>query len=67
MKQLENNTKNIDEIKNTLTVMKDNHLYHIEKDMSSMDKRLEKLDNRIWWVLGVLVASTVLAFLGDKL
>lgn len=67
MNQTEQNTKDIQEIKTTLSVMKDNHLFHIEKDMASMDKRIEKMDARIWWVLGVLVASTVLAFIGDKL
>ena len=67
MNQTEQNTKDIAEIKTTLTVMKDNHLAHIEKDMAQMDKRIEKIDNRIWWVLGLLVASMVAGFLGDKI
>lgn len=65
-KQLEDNTKNIEDIKQTLTVMKDNHLHHLEKDVASLDKRLEKIDARIWWVLGLLVAGTVLGMVGDK-
>ena len=66
-RQLKQNTKDIEEIKTTLTVMKDNHLAHIEKDMASMDKRIEKMDARMWWVLGLIVTSTLVAFIGDKI
>ena len=65
-KQLEDNSQQIAEIKTTLSVMKDSHLFHIEKDMASMDKRVEKMDMRIWAVLIMLVASSVFAFIGDK-
>ena len=40
-----------------------NHLYHIEKDMERQTKKIEKLDNRIWWVLGILVVSTVIGMM----
>ena len=59
--------KQIDDIKQDIATIKDNHLFHIEKDMASMDKRIEKIDARIWWVLGLLVAGTVLGIVGDKL
>ena len=59
--------KQIDDIKQDIATIKDNHLFHIEKDMASMDKRIEKMDARIWWVLGLLVAGTVLGIVGDKL
>ena len=58
--------KQIDDIKADIASIKDNHLAHIEADMASMDKRIEKMDNRLWWVLGLLVASTVVAMVGDK-
>ena len=47
------NTQDIAEIKSDIKTIKDNHLHHIELAM-------EKLDNRIWWVLGLLVVSTVI-------
>lgn len=56
----EKNTKDIREIKTTLTRLEDNHIYHIEKDMEKQTKAIEKLDNRVWWVLGLLVVSVVL-------
>ena len=66
-KQLEENSKDIQEIKSTLHTISTNHLHHMEKDLASMDKRIEKIDARIWWVLGLLVAGTVLGIVGDKL
>ena len=53
--QVEENTKNIGEINQTLTRLETNHIYHIEKDMEKQSKLIEKMDNRIWWVLGILV------------
>ena len=65
-KQLEDNSKDIQEIKSTLHTISTNHLFHIEKDMASMDKRIEKMDARLYWILGLLVASTVFAVIGSQ-
>ncbi len=46
-------------IKKDIQVMKDNHLYHIEKDMEKIHTKVDKLDNRLWWVLGILIVSTI--------
>ena len=46
-------------IKKDITTIKDNHLAHIEKDMNLIHAKVDKLDNRLWWVLGILIASTV--------
>ena len=64
MKQTEKNTADIAEIKQDIHTIKTNHLYHIEKDMNNINQRVEKMDNRIWWVLGILVASTVVSMIG---
>ena len=61
---VDQNSKDIGDIKSSIDVIKNNHLHHIEKDMLSMDKRIEKMDNRIWWVLGILVVSTVISMIG---
>lgn len=65
--QTQKNAEDIRQIKTDIASIKDNHLYHIEKDMASMDKRIEKMDMRVWAVLIMLVASTVFALVGDKL
>lgn len=63
-KQIEQNTKAIEEIRTDIRIIKDNHLSHIEKDMNSMDSRLEKMDKRLWWLVGLLIASGVLGAMG---
>ena len=57
----EQNAKDIVDIKHSIDTIKDNHLRHLEADMAKQSKAIEKIDNRIWWVLGILVASTVIA------
>lgn len=48
--------KEIDEIKN-------NHLVHLKQDIDKMDKKLEKMDTRLWAILIVLVSATVIGYL----
>ena len=51
-------------IKSDIATIKNNHLKHIESSMGSMDKRIEKIDMRIWSVVfGIitLLATTLLA------
>ena len=67
MSQTKKNAEDIQLIKTDIASIKDNHLTHIEKDMASMDKRIEKMDMRIWAVLILLLASTVVAFIGEQL
>ena len=65
--QTKQNAADIKEIKETLHTLSTNHLYHMEKDIASLDKKIEKMDMRVWAVLIMLVASTVFALVGDKL
>jgi hypothetical protein len=46
-------------IKQELNVIKDNHLKHLKDDVEKIDKKVDRLDQRIWWILGILVAGTV--------
>ena len=63
--QTDQNTADIAEIKTDVKIIKENHLAHIQKDMEKQTKTIDKLDNRLWWVLGLLVASTVAGMLGE--
>ena len=63
----EQNSKDIVEIKHSIDVIKNNHLSHLEVDMAKQSKAIEKIDNRIWWVLGILVASTVIGMIKNGL
>ncbi len=61
---VDQNSKDINDIKHTLNRLETNHIYHIEKDMEKQSAIIAKLDNRIWWVLGILVVSTVIGMIG---
>jgi hypothetical protein len=65
--QTEENTQAIREIRTDLKVIKNNHLAHIEKDMDKQSQKIEKMDARLWWVLGLLVASTAIGAAGGLL
>ena len=67
MSQTKQNAEDIQLIKKDIASIKDNHLSHIEKDMASMDNSIDKMDMRIWAVLVLLLASTVVAFIGEQL
>jgi hypothetical protein len=40
--------------------IKDNHLAHMQQDIDNIEKRLEKMDNRVWAILILLVGAVVL-------
>jgi hypothetical protein len=65
LSQTDQNTQAIREIRTDIKIIKENHLKHIEKDMEKQTKIIDKLDNRLWWVLGLLIASTVAGMLGE--
>ena len=65
--QVDKNAEDIKEIKQDIKTMKDNHLFHLERDVSKMEKNVEKIDNRLWWVLGLMVVSIVVGYIGDKI
>lgn len=67
MEVTDKNTADIQDIKQDIKTIKDNHLHHIEKDMDRMDKIIGKMDNRLWWVLGLMVVSIVVGYIGDKI
>lgn len=55
-------------IRSDIHHLRTNHLKHIEKSMDNMDKKIEKLDTRVWAILFSIVclaASNVMsAFFG---
>ncbi len=63
----EKNAKDIVDIKHSIDTIKNNHLAHLEADMCKQSKLMDKLDNRIWWVLGILVVSTVIGMISNGL
>lgn len=62
--QVNENTDDIREINQTLTRLETNHIYHLEKDMEKQSKLLEKLDMRLWYILGLLVMAMLASLFG---
>ena len=72
------NKYNIQVIQNDIDVIKNNHLKHIEDDMASVhkkvdkldekiDKKIDKMDNRLWWIIGILIAATLVPMIKDSM
>lgn len=41
-------------------VIKDNHLKHMQEDIDTIEKKIEKMDARVWAILLLLVGAVVL-------
>ena len=65
--KLEQNTADIAEIRSDIHTIKTNHLFHIEKDMAELKDKVKAMDARLWWILGLLVSTTIVSLLSDKL
>jgi len=50
----------IKELAKEIEVIKNNHLAHMAQDIDKMDKKIEKMDNRVWAILILLVVAVVL-------
>ena len=52
-------------IKKDIEVIKDNHLFHIEKDMNKISNKVDRIDNRLWWLAGIIIVATVGPLIGN--
>jgi len=65
--KIQSNGERIAKLEATVENIRDNHLAHMAEDIDSIERKVDKIDNRIWWVLGLLVASSVVGMLGEYL
>ena len=54
-------------IKKDIEVIKDNHLFHIEKDMNKISNKVDRIDNRLWWLAGIIIVATVGPLIGNMI
>ena len=40
--------------------LKSNHIAHLQQDIDRVDKKLEKMDTRVWAILILLVSAVVI-------
>ena len=57
--KVQQNSVDILLIKKDINEIKTNHLAHIEEDIKKIDKKVEKIDHRLWGIGMLIVASAV--------
>jgi len=65
--KIQSNGERIAKLEATVENIRDNHLAHMAEDIDRIERKVDKIDNRIWWVLGLLVASSVVGMIGEYL
>ena len=55
------------ELAREIEIIKNNHLKHIEEDIDRIEKKVNGLDARLWWVLAILVGATVVPLMAKLL
>ena len=48
------------ELAKELDTIKNNHLKHMQEDIDNVEKKIEKMDARVWAILILLVSAVVL-------
>tara|TARA_R100000734_G_C3200992_1_gene19837 strand:- start:207 stop:440 length:234 start_codon:yes stop_codon:yes gene_type:complete len=54
-------------LKRDIQHIRDNHLAHMKQDIDRIERKVDKIDNRIWWVLGVLISTQVASMIANML
>jgi hypothetical protein len=55
------------ELAREIEIIKNNHLKHIEEDIDKIERKVNGLDARLWWVLAILVGATVVPLMAKFL
>lgn len=53
------------ELAQEIKVIKENHLVHMAEDIDRIEKKVEKIDARIWAILIILCGATFIPMLVD--
>ena len=54
-------------LKKDVAEIKDNHLAHMKDDIDRIERKVDKIDIRIWWVLGILVSTQVASMIANMI
>lgn len=49
----------LEELHNKIDTIENNHLAHMKEDIDRIEVKVDKMDARLWWVLGLLVAGVL--------
>jgi hypothetical protein len=53
------------ELAKEIEVIKNNHLVHMAQDIDKLDRKVSSMDNRLWWILAILVGATIVPVIGQ--
>jgi hypothetical protein len=53
------------ELAKEIELIKTNHLAHMAEDIDNIEKRVEKMDGRVWAILIILVSAVVIPEIVD--
>lgn len=54
-------------LKRDVETIRDNHLAHMKDDIDRIERKVDKIDNRIWWILGVLISTQLASMIANML
>jgi hypothetical protein len=55
--------RKLDQLSKEIYQIKNNHLRHMDERIKNLDLRVEKMDQRLWAVLIILVGSVIVGML----
>jgi hypothetical protein len=55
--------RKLDQLSKEIHQIKNNHLRHMDERIKNLDLRVEKMDQRLWAVLIILVGSVIVGML----
>lgn len=55
------------ELAKEIEIIKSNHLAHMAQDIDKLDRKVSSMDNRLWWILAILVGATIVPVIGNFL
>ena len=53
------------ELAKEIEIIKNNHLAHMAQDIDKLDRKVTSMDNRLWWILAILVGATIVPVIGQ--
>jgi t-SNARE complex subunit (syntaxin) len=65
--QVDDNSNMLNVIERDLETIKNNHLFHLEQDVSRLRQTVDKMDTRMWAILILLVSSIMAGMFGERL
>ena len=54
-------------LKRDIQNIRDNHLKHMKQDIDRIERKVDKIDNRLYWVLGILVSTQIASMIANML